>query len=466
MTSVEELAQFVVQSSERDLSDAAREQLRIRILDALGCAIAGMEGEPVRKVRAQAGTFHAGGRCSLIGGGTAPPDWAAFYNGALVSYLDFNDGYLARGETCHPSGTLAPVLAAAEYAGANGRETVTALALAYQVQCRLSDVAPVRAAGFDYATQGAYAVAAGVAKALGLDVERTAHAIAISGAALNALRVTRTGRLSAWSRLAYPYMAACCLRAVVLAGAGITGPLEVLEGEKGFMDAIAGVFEIHWAGEDLERVRRTVVRKHDADIHTQTAIEAVLELKRRNRFEAAEVEHVDLETFEVAYHLAGGGEEGDRTVVESREDAGHSLPYVVAAALLDGRVMPEQYRPENLRRPEAVRLLSETTVRANPAYSRDFPNEMPCRVRLRLRDGRVLSKEMREYPGFFTQPITWAAARAKFDTLTGPCTTAEQRDAIADAVANLEEVPVAKLMRLLASVASPTPENAAGGRLH
>ncbi len=466
MTSVEELAQFVVQSSERDLSDAAREQLRIRILDALGCAIAGMEGQPVRRVREQAGEFQGDGRCSLIGGGTAPPDWAAFYNGALVSYLDFNDGYLAKGETCHPSGTLAPVLAAAEYAGASGREAMTAVALAYQVQCRLSDVAPVRAAGFDYATQGAYAVAAGVAKALGLDGERTAHAIAISGAALNALRVTRTGRLSEWSSLAYPYMAACSTRVALLARAGITGPLEVLEGEKGFMDAIAGVFEIHWTGEDLERVRRTVVRKHDADVHTQTAIEAVLELKRRNTFDVAEVEHVDLETFEVAYHLAGGGEEGDRTVVETREQAGHSLPYVVAAALLDGRVMPEQYRPENLRRPDAVRLLSGTTVRPNAAYSRDFPNEMPCRVRLRLRDGRVLSKEMREYPGFYTQPIAWAAAREKFDALAGPYTTAEQRGAIAGAVANLEEIPVAELMRLLAAVGRPAPENAGGRRPH
>ena len=67
---------------------------------------------------------------------------------------------------------------------------MAALAVAYQVQCRLSDVAAVRAAGFDHTVQGAYAVAAGVARVLGLDVGRTANAIAISGTALNALRVT------------------------------------------------------------------------------------------------------------------------------------------------------------------------------------------------------------------------------------------------------------------------------------
>ena len=101
----------------------------------------------------------------MIGGwARRAPDRAALYNGALVRYLDFNDSYLAPGETCHPSDNLAPVLAAAEYADACGRELLTALAVAYQVQCRLSDEAPVRAKGFDHTTQGAYAVAAGVAR--------------------------------------------------------------------------------------------------------------------------------------------------------------------------------------------------------------------------------------------------------------------------------------------------------------
>ncbi len=59
--------------------------------------------------------------CTLIGGGKSAPDRAALYNGALVRYLDFNDSFLAPGETCHPSDNLAPVLAAAEYAHADGR---------------------------------------------------------------------------------------------------------------------------------------------------------------------------------------------------------------------------------------------------------------------------------------------------------------------------------------------------------
>src|SRR5256885_86240 len=155
MTIAERLARYAVAASYDDLSEAAREQLKIRVLDALACAIGALEGEPVQLVRAQVEEFNGAGPCSLIGGGHAAPDRAAFYNSALVRYLDFNDSYLTKGETCHPSDNLGAALAAAEYAGASGRDFLAALAVAYQVPCRLSDVAPVRDAGFDHVTQPA-----------------------------------------------------------------------------------------------------------------------------------------------------------------------------------------------------------------------------------------------------------------------------------------------------------------------
>src|SRR6185295_14180703 len=185
--------------------------------------------EPILELRAHVDDFSRRGTSQLIGGGKSAPDLAAFYNCALVRYLDFNDSYLAPGETCHPSDNLGAVLASSEHAGRGGRDLLTALAVAYQVQCRLSDVAPVRARGFDHTTQGAYAVAAGVSKALGLDVARTANAIAICGTAFNALRVTRTGALSHWKGLAYPNTAFGCVYATFLAMRGVTGPPEVFE---------------------------------------------------------------------------------------------------------------------------------------------------------------------------------------------------------------------------------------------
>jgi len=461
MTIVERLARFAACASYDNLSKAAREQLKIHVLDALACAIGALDGEPVRLVRTQVEEFDGSGPCSLIAGGTASPDRAALYNSALVRYLDFNDSYLAKGETCHPSDNLGAVLAAAEYARASGRDFLAALALAYQVQCRLSDVAPVRDAGFDHVTQGAYAVAAGVARALRLDPARTAHAIAIAGTAFNALRVTRTGPLSHWKGLAYPNVAGAVTRTTFLARRGITGPLEVFEGEKGFMDAVAGYFELDWETEDLERVTQTILKKYDAEIHSQSVLEAVLELRAREHLSASDVELVELDVFDVAYRIIGGGEEGEKMVVRTKEAADHSLPYLVAVALLDGEIMPAQYRPARIRSDDVQALLRRVVVRPDDGFSRRFPAEMPCRVRVTLRDGRVLTAELADYPGFLTRGRTWEAAREKLERLGAPYTTPLLRDRIAATVADLERLRVPELTSLLAAVRLSGPATAA-----
>ena len=454
MTVVEQLAEFAVRSDVASLSRSTLLQLKIRILDALGCALGGFDGDPVRRVRQFVADFSSDGRCTLIGGGRSAPDHAALYNGALVRYLDFNDSYLASRETCHPSDNLGAVLAAAELANADGATLLTALAVAYQVQCRLSDAAPVRDRGFDHTTHLAYSVAAGVARALSLDAPHTSDAIAISGTALNALRVTRTGTLSHWKGIAAPFAASAATQATLLAQRGITGPAELFEGNKGFMHSIAGPFTIDWRREGLDRVERTIIKRYNAEIHSQTAIEAALELQRNHGFAASDVEKVEVDVFDVAYRIIGGGEEGDKTLVFTKEDADHSLPFLIAVALLDRTVMPAQFTPERLQRADVQTLLCRVIVRPRPEYSARFPEEMPSRVTVTLTDGRVLTLALSDYPGFRTRPQTWEAAVAKFTTLAGSHVAETVLPEIASAVRELEHITVAELTRLLASAGS------------
>ena len=343
------------------------------------------------------------------------------------------------------------MLAAAEYAHADGRMLLTALAVAYQVQNRLSEVAPVRAKGFDQTTQGAYAVAAGVARALGLDQVRTANAVAIAGSLLNALRVTRTGELSHWKGLAYPAAAFAATHAAFLAMRGVTGPREVFEGNKGFIDAIAGPFEIDWQQEDLESVRHTILKRYNAEIHSQSAIEALLELRAEHGLTGIEVERIELDTFQVAFDIIGGGEEGDKYRVRSKEEADHSLPYLLAVALLDGQVLPEQYLPERITAEDVQQLLRRVDVRPDADLSRRFPTQHSARLRLHLRDGRTLEREQHDYEGFHTRPMGWDAVAAKFDRLAERHVEASLRTSIQDVIANLDELPVQQLTNLLAS---------------
>src|SRR3989442_1202522 len=452
MTQVEQLANFVARMTYEDLSEEARQQLKIRILDALGCAIGAIEGPPIQMLRTQLEDFGGKPLVTLIGGGKTAPDRAALYNSALVRYLDYNDSYIAKNETCHPSDNLGAVLVASEYAHASGKEFLTALAIAYQVQCRLSDEAPVRAKGFDHTTQGAYAVAAGVSKALGLDRDRTANAIAISGTAYNALRVTRTGSLSNWKGLAYPNTAFGATHAAFLAMRGITGPLEVFEGNKGFMDTIAGHFHIDWQQENLEAVTRTNVKMYNAEFHSQSALEGILELRASHQLRLQEIERVEIEIFDVSYHIIGGGEEGNKHLVRTKEEADHSLPYMVVVALLDGEVTPAQYAPERIVREDVQTLLRKVTVRPDEAMSKRFPAEMPCHIQVILKNGQTFSIDKRDYEGFHTRPLPWAKAVVKVEQLASPYTDGELRQAIIATVAQMESIEIHRLTELLARV--------------
>jgi 2-methylcitrate dehydratase len=395
-----------------------------------------------------------GGRplCTLVGGGRTSPDRAAFHNGAAVRYLDFNDSFMAPGETCHPSDNLGPVLAAVEFAGGDGRDLIVSLAVAYQVQCRLSEVAPVRARGFDHVTQGAYAAAAGTARGLGLDATATANAIAIAGTAFNALRVTRTGSLSNWKGLAYPNAAFGAVHATFLARAGLTGPAEVFEGNKGFMDTIAGRFSIDWESEGLDAAMRTSIKRFNAEFHSQAVLEAVLELREEHRIDPRQIDRVTVDVFQVAYDIIGGGEEGDKRLVRSKEEADHSLPYLVAVALLDGQVFPPQFAPDRIVAPDIQELLPRIAVRPDPELSARFPDQHPCRVRIGLTDGSVLTREKSDYLGFVTRPAAWSDVHDKFTRLVTPTAGESAAERIAQLVSELERVRVEELCSLLERV--------------
>ena len=445
-TQVERVASFVSRSGWGDISPAAAEALRIRVLDSLGCAYGAISGEPVRMLRKLVDEFGGKPLCTLIGGGRSAPDRAAFYNGALVRYLDYNDSYLAQGETCHPSDSLGAVLAAAEYAGISGKEFLTALAVAYQIQCRLSDAAPVRARGFDHVTHGAIAAAAGAAKALRLDPVRIANAVAIAGTANNALRVTRTGELSHWKGLAAPNAGAAGLQAAFLAMRGVTGPREMFEGVKGWIQVVSGPFEIDWEEENLERVNRTILKKYNAEIHSQSAIEGMIGLMAEGGFTATDVERIRVDIFDVAHLIIGGGAEGDKMAVHTKEEADHSLPYIIAAAALDGEVTPAQYTPERIRQDDVQRLLRRVEVVPDPAFSRRFPKEHACRLTVTLADGRVLVREMSGYEGFHTRPMSWEGAVRKFYSVAGEHRFRLNLGSVVKAVGHLEKIPVRNLV--------------------
>jgi 2-methylcitrate dehydratase len=161
------------------------------------------------------------------------------------------------------------------------------------------------------------------------------------------------------------------------------------------------------------------------------------------------VRSINLRTFAVAHQIIGGGEEGDKQIVETKEEADHSLPYMLAIALIDGEVQPRQYAPERIGAADVQKLLRKVTITPDESLSTKFPRLLPADLEVKMQDGTVYQARRDDYHGFYTSPFDCTAARAKFDVLVEPLTTAGECEALAEIVASLDERPVAALTSAL-----------------
>src|SRR5216110_4079599 len=195
-TLAHQLADYVCSVRFEDLSKEVVHDALPILTDSLGCALGAWNEEPCAIARKVASEFSAKNGATIIGTAhQAPPDWAAFATGCCIRYFDFNDTYLSK-EPAHPSDNISAVLAIAETVGANGRDAITAIALAYEVQCRLCVAASIRSRGWDHVTYGAFSTALASAKLMRLDPGKTRHAVNIAGVACAAMRQARVGELS------------------------------------------------------------------------------------------------------------------------------------------------------------------------------------------------------------------------------------------------------------------------------
>lgn len=469
-TYVEDLAAFVDKVTYKDLTDEARAQIKLRVLDSIGCTLSALDAGPPRQVRAQVDEFGGTGPCTLIGGGQTSPDRAAFYNGALLRYIDFMDNYMCKKQSCHPSDNFAPVLAASEYAGCSGQDFMLALALAYAVEIKLIDAIPVEEKGFDHTVHLAYSMAAGISKALGMDKEQTANAFAINGTLFQGLVTSRSGYLTQLKGVASSLLAQGVMNGTFLARRGVTGPLSVLEGPNGLMKALGLKADIEWTTDDLQAVLRTSTKSYNSEVHSQSTVEGVLELRKEHNISADQVEHVDVLIFKQAFNIIGDGSEaGDKYDVHSKEQADHSLPYIVAVALLDGEVTPRQYTPERIERDDVQQLLKKVKVHTQSqignkafevldTYTARYPEEMPARVTIKLAGGREYEREKSDYKGFFGTPMSREAIVEKFEMLATPLAPPTLLREIEAAVDDLDNIQVSELTALLARAKSPVVE--------
>ncbi len=417
MTIAEELAGYASSTRFSDLDRATVEQMKLRVVDALGCAIGAYRAEPVEIALRIASE---GSEATVLGTGRkTSSELATFINGLMVRYFDFNDTYLSK-EPGHPSDNLSACLAVSESEGSTGKEFLTAAVTAYEIQCRLCDAADIRHRGWDHVNYGLVSTALASSKLMGLGGEKAVHAVNIALNGHIAMRQVRAGELSMWKGASFANAARNGVFAARLAREGMTGPSPIFEGEMGFFKQVSGPFRMSprtFGGDGRRfRVNDTYIKYWPAEYHAQSAIWAALKV-RREVGDMDEVESVLVETHEAGYTILAKDREKWRPA--TKETADHSLPFIVGTALLYGNLDNQSYSKERVGSERTLRFLRKIRVREDPALTALYPSRgVGNRVTVALKGGRKISAEVVVPRGHPLDPMSREDVEAKFMRLT------------------------------------------------
>lgn len=416
MTLAERLADFALNLTPATLPEVVRERVGLHVLDVLGVALAASRAECAPALGHALERWHAHGPCTVMGAkGQVPAPLAALANGTLAHSLDFDDTHGP--SITHPSAVVVPaVLAAAEIADADGSRAELAIAVGYEALARLGMAAAgaFHARGWHAtAVCGPFAAALAAATVFGLGRHELVAALGLAGSlASGVLEFLEDG---SWAKRLHPGWAAQAgVVAASLAEGGFTGPTSILEGRFGFYQAFLGIRPdpdpFDTLGREWETLR-IAIKPYPCCHYLHAFLECVLSLRRACGLDPAAVEHVECRVPPGEVEVVCEPAEAKRRP-RSSYDARFSLPWAVAAALVDGRVGLDTFTPERLGDPGVSALAARVTYRVDPGLP--FPGGFPAAVRIRLRSGRVLEAEAPDGPGGPRRPLPREAVVAKF----------------------------------------------------
>ena len=396
----DQLAEYAASLRYDDLDSATTESVKVLLIDSIGCAIAA-HGEPMME-RCRALSAGIGGQSTVIGTShRTTMDLAAFVNGGAIRYYDMNDAYSGPGDPGHPSGVISACLAAAESQRASGTELLASIALAFEVNCRILDGSQLIPNGWDNTLPSSPAAAVAAGKLLGLDQRELTHAINLALISHLPTFQTRVQTLSDWKGLADAQAARNGVFAAQLAQQGITGPAPIFEGTCGLFRQLGFQFDMainDFGGRSGKfKVNETRIKPYAAEFFSLTAIKAAVELAPLID-DLDNIREIQVDTSALGYKYLA--QEPEKWHPRTRDAADHSMPFIVARAIVDGTITPDSYAPAAIDDPRVRMLMPKVIVREDPQFSAMYPAKSPNRVIVRRADGSSIESQVDDFPAF------------------------------------------------------------------
>jgi 2-methylcitrate dehydratase len=407
-----------------------------RIIDNAAVAIAAINRHPVVSARDMALCHSRPDGAAVFGvdlAMTVSPEWAAWANGTAVRELDMHDTFLAA-EYAHPGDNIPPILAVAQAKGASGTDLVRAIATGYEIQIDLARAISLHQYKKDHIAHLCPAQAAGIGTLLGLPAETIYQAVQQAVHVSFTTRQSRKGEISSWKAYAPAHSGKLAIEAVDRAMRGEGAPSPIYEGEDSVIAWMLGgpgtAYDVALPapGEPKRAILSSFTKEHSAEYQSQALIDLAFRLRPRIP-DLGKVAKILIRTSHHTHYVIGTGARDPQKMdpKASRETLDHSVMYIFAVALEDGRWHHvESYRPERAARPETVRLWHKIETVEDPAWTRRYhsldPKEQAFggRVEVTMDDGTVITDEMavaNAHP-LGARPFARADYVRKFRTLT------------------------------------------------
>lgn len=434
------------------LSKAAVYQAKRFLLDSVGCALGGYQQHDVRIALEILDEIAGRGRSTVIGTGKRiDPVSAALANALMIRSMDYNDIYWKQ-DPSHPSDIFPAALALCERAKSDGRELIVGLVLGHEFEMRLCEAAfpGIRERGWHHATLTAFVSPIVASRVLHLTPEQMQHAIGISASRQSTLGAVTAGKLTMMKNTVDPMATQSGVLAALLAEKGYTGPEHVIDGKEGLVHCLGPEWKLNLLTDGLGeswRITQCGMKFFPTEALTHAPISAVLDLVKEHDLHPYQVEKVEIRSLARARDILSDPTKYDP---RTKETADHSLPYVVAAALVDRQVTPAQFEMKKLMDPILRAQLKKVEVIADPEIEKVFPALQRVGVSILTKDGRWLRKQL-DYPkGDPRNPLSDQEIEEKFAALAEGVLSKPAQKKLKDAIWNLEKVgSITNLMALM-----------------
>jgi 2-methylcitrate dehydratase len=441
-----QIVKYVASFSASNLTPALVDAVGDTMLDSMASLIAGFESEPVRICARMSRTIRSDLKCTVLGYGiTTSPEMAAFTNGCMLRHADYND----LGPGGHVSDIISGILAVGEAFHSTGTEMLVAIALGYEMAGALAAAGAnsTGSGGWDGPYEGP-ATAMAVGKLMTLNEDQLANALSLTLVPHMPMKVTHVGALSHWKGCHSSESVRCAVFSTLLAREGMTGPAQPFEGRDGLFDHIGSFRDLRLPAASPDGrmiIQRMGFKRFPSEGSTQSVLELTPSIRAWTKPE-------DIVSLHVELPFAGWQETADppKWDPKNRETADHSMPYVVAVALIDGDIYLDSFSEKRIQDPAVRRLMDRITAGPDPS----FTYQGQARLTARTKSGGELVKETMVH---LNTPMTHEEIVGKFDRACAYMSiSTEQRDRARGQWLNLGAVhDMAEPMRTLAKFGRP-----------